>query len=208
MLGISRTNETCCYVDLVSVHSILIAAGFAALAACSSESAVRSTPPSVSLATSTTTLVAGSSGALPQTRRLRVEGEAMAPTLHDGDHITVAVPLGPMPLPSRFDIIVFRKADAGSAELMLVKRVVGLPGERIEVANCQVSVNGVPISEPFVDLAQQRIDGCGSDQMATLVPDAEVFVLGDNRGRSSDSRAFGPVPVSDIVGTVIGSDPA
>jgi signal peptidase I len=126
----------------------------------------------------------------------------MAPTLHDGETITIKVRVNPTDLPDRFAIVALTRTDGDASSTTLVKRVIALPGDTIAFENCRVIVNGRRIDEPYVDLTQQRADGCGADQPELLVPDGAVFVLGDNRGRSSDSRAFGPVPLATVTGTI------
>ena len=61
-------------------------------------------------------------------------------------------------------------------------------------------INGAPLTEPYIDPVVQARDGCGGDQIALVVPDNTVFVMGDHRGQSSDSRAFGPVAESMLIG--------
>jgi signal peptidase I len=94
--------------------------------------------------------------------------------------------------PERGDIIVLRRA-AGTTE-PLIKRVIALPGETVEIYNGQVLINGEPIAEPY--LSQSTL----GNMPPQLVPEEHVFVLGDNRRASNDSRAFGMVAYSDIIG--------
>jgi signal peptidase I len=77
---------------------------------------------------------------------------------------------------------------------MLIKRVVGLSGETIEVQKGRVLVNGELLEEPWA------VNQGGGRFGPETVPPLHVFVLGDNRGASNDSRNFGPVPIDDIVG--------
>lgn len=77
----------------------------------------------------------------------------------------------------------------------LIKRVIGLPGETISVQNNQVLVDGEAIDEPYLPNGANMPD----ERPVTLGPD-QVFVMGDNRQQSYDSRAFGPIPVSDVIG--------
>jgi signal peptidase I len=82
-----------------------------------------------------------------------------------------------------------------SPDTVLIKRVIGLPGETVEVRGNQVYVNGNPIAEPYLP------DGVSMrDEPEITVPADQVFMMGDNRNASNDSRRFGPIPRQDIVG--------
>jgi signal peptidase I len=94
--------------------------------------------------------------------------------------------------PRRGDIVVLKVPQAGSG--LLIKRVIGLPGEKIEIKGGKVYINEQPLEEPYLSSQAQR------DMKATVVPPKHVFVMGDNRGFSNDSRSFGPVPLDNIVG--------
>jgi signal peptidase I len=76
-----------------------------------------------------------------------------------------------------------------------IKRVIGLPGETIEIRDSLVLIDGVAIAEPYLDATVEMFDFGPVD-----VPEGEVFVMGDNRGSSRDSRFFGPIPLDDVVG--------
>lgn len=78
---------------------------------------------------------------------------------------------------------------------LLIKRVVGLPGETVEIHDGHVYIDGMLLDEPY--LTQETRPG---RRPATTIPPLHVFVLGDNRSHSNDSRSFGPVPIDDVVG--------
>ena len=124
----------------------------------------------------------------------RVEGPSMVPTLQNHQYILVDKLTYFFGSPHRGAVIVFEYPKDTSEDF--VKRIVGLPGDTVQVAsNGQVSVNGVAINEPYVnDLGNPY----GATTL-TLGPN-QYFVLGDNRGDSSDSRAWGPVPRNEIIG--------
>ncbi|MGH2484541.1 MAG: signal peptidase I [Ktedonobacterales bacterium] len=124
----------------------------------------------------------------------RVEGPSMMPTLQNHQYILVDKLTYFFGSPHRGDVIVFEYPKDTSEDF--VKRIVGVPGDTVQVANNgQVSVNGVAINEPYVnDLGNPY-----GATTVTLNPN-QYFVLGDNRGDSSDSRAWGPVPRNDIIG--------
>jgi signal peptidase I len=124
----------------------------------------------------------------------RVDGFSMQPTLHDQEYILVNRAAYLFQPPQRGDIIIFAYPLDPSQDY--VKRVIGIPGDRVQVSqNGVVAVNGVQLQESYVnDLINpyQPTD-------IKLGPD-QYFVLGDNRGDSSDSRAWGPVPRKNIIG--------
>ena len=75
-----------------------------------------------------------------------------------------------------------------------------LPGETVEYRNCVLFVDGRELIEPYLDPSVVTPTSCGGDQAKLTVPDKTVFVLGDNRGGSKDSRDIGPVAYSDLLG--------
>jgi signal peptidase I len=137
-------------------------------------------------------------------------GVSMEPGLHDGDHIfvnrlaysqvdlgildwsPVADPSARWSYPSRGDIIVFKAPIGGSA---LVKRVIGLPHEYVEITRGRVIVDGRELIEPYVTTPT----GCGS-VCSWDIPAGYYLVLGDNRADSRDSREGWTVPVANIIG--------
>ena len=125
----------------------------------------------------------------------RVYGQSMEPSLHTDERLVVEKLSYRFHGPRHGDIIVLHDP-SGGAEL-LIKRVIGLPGERVNVADGRVYVDGLPIDEPY--LAQPTL---GSGR-SWSIPPLTVFVMGDNRGASRDSRIFGPVGLNQIVGHAI-----
>lgn len=122
----------------------------------------------------------------------RVEGQSMEPNIHDSERIIVEKISYRLHEPERGDVIVLRPLHRSSEPL--IKRIVGLPGETVEVKDGHVYVDGEPLDEPYLD---QPTLGAMPPR---LVPEEHVFVLGDNRNASNDSRAFGMVPFDDIIG--------
>lgn len=122
----------------------------------------------------------------------KVYGQSMEPSLHSDQRLIVEKLSYHLHPPRRGDVVVL-KLDHDNSEL-LIKRVIGLPGEEIEIKEGRVSINGKPLEEPYLN---QFTAGQMAPQM---VPPLHVFVLGDNRGFSNDSRSFGMVDFSDIVG--------
>jgi len=122
----------------------------------------------------------------------RVEGQSMEPTLHNNQRLIIEKVSYYFHPPARGEIIVLRRHGASGDPL--IKRVVGLPGETIAIHDGRVYINDVPLDEPY--LAQATF----GSMPPKLVPEESVFVMGDNRGASNDSRAFGMVSFDDIIG--------
>jgi signal peptidase I len=123
----------------------------------------------------------------------RVEGQSMEPNLHNDQRLVIEKVSYHFHPPRRGDIIVI-KLPSRHSDPPLIKRVVGLPGETIEVRDGHVYVDGHVLEESYLN---QLTFG---DQPPHTISSGHVFVLGDNRGASNDSRAFGEVALSDIVG--------
>jgi signal peptidase I len=130
----------------------------------------------------------------------RIPSESMEPTLQVGDQVIVnrfSHHLGAQPEVG--DIVVFHPPGARSETF--IKRVVGVAGDRIAVREGHVVRNGRLREEPYA-----RACGGGPEcdmPRATTVPNGHVYVMGDNRGESQDSRFWGPVPVSDVIGEAV-----
>lgn len=122
----------------------------------------------------------------------RVYGSSMEPSLYTDQRLVVEKLSYRLHEPQRGDVVVLRLPERGPE--LLIKRVIALPGETIEIREGQVTVNGAVLPEPY--LSQQTRGQYGPVQ----VPEGEIFVMGDNRGASNDSRVFGPVSQSRIVG--------
>lgn len=133
-------------------------------------------------------------------QQFAVEGESMLSTLHDGDRVLVNRLSYRLHDPRRGDVVVLKRFDSTTTERDLIKRVIGLPGERVRFQSCVVYIDDQPLQEPYIDPVVQERDGCGADQTEITVPPQSVFVLGDHRGRSSDSRVFGPVADDLLIG--------
>ena len=123
--------------------------------------------------------------------RVRVDGFSMMPTLQDGEFVLVNKLAYRLGLPARGDIIVFRSTN--TPDLDLIKRVVGLPGDKINIQTGKVTVNGQALDEPYINAAPAY---AGQWQ----VPGGYLFVLGDNRNDSSDSHAWGFLPMQNVIG--------
>ncbi len=122
----------------------------------------------------------------------QVQGQSMEPNLHTAQRLVVEKVTYRFHGPRRGDIVVIDMPEA-SPEL-LIKRVIGLPGETISSQGGRVFINGEPLDEPYIKQVG------GRDIAEQVVPPLHVFVMGDNRRYSNDSRNFGPVPIESIVG--------
>jgi signal peptidase I len=125
--------------------------------------------------------------------RIRVESISMQSTLYPGDYVIVnKLAYRFSGTPDRGDVIVFRYPPNPEA-IPYIKRVIGLPGDQIHIADGKVYINGQLTIEPFLDETTNR----GGDW---TVPARQLFVMGDNRNNSSDSRSWGFVPLENIIG--------
>jgi signal peptidase I len=122
-----------------------------------------------------------------------VYGQSMEPNLHPNQRLIVDKLSYRLHSPQRDDIVV---VDLPDMEEMLVKRIIALPGERVEVRRGVVHVNGAPIPEPYAH------DLTPYDMAPLTLEPLSYFVMGDNRGNSNDSRSFGPITRDEIVGRV------
>jgi signal peptidase I len=122
--------------------------------------------------------------------RVRVDGFSMRPTLEDGEFILVNKLAYKFTAPKRGEIIVFRSPVTPED---LIKRVIGLPGDRIVIREGNVYINDVQLQEPYIAAPPQY---SGTWQVA----EDTLFVLGDNRNDSSDSHAWGLVPMENVIG--------
>ena len=120
-------------------------------------------------------------------------GPSMQPNLYQGNRVMIERVSYRFHLPERGDIVV---ADRPGNEVSLIKRVMGLPGETLEVRDGHVMIDGHSIEEPWVTHFG------GPNYGPEEVPEGYVFILGDNRRVSRDSRAIGPVELSAIEGRV------
>jgi signal peptidase I len=134
-----------------------------------------------------------------------VEGQSMATTLDTGDRVFVNKLSYRLHDPNRGDVVVLHQL-TNTTERDLIKRVVGLPGETIEMTGCVVRITAATgstsqvLEEPYLDEVDLIPGQCGGDIPSQVVPDNFVFVLGDNRGGSQDSRALGAINEDDLVG--------
>jgi signal peptidase I len=137
------------------------------------------------------------------TRGFTVPSPAMEPTISAGDRIRVVETQSV----GRGDVVVFETPPGmePSPVTKFVSRIVAVGGDRIEPVDGQLRINGAIVEEPYVN------PDCGGPLTGAplqpqTIPDGQVFVMSDGRCMSKDSRAYGPIPVSSIVGRVCGGD--
>jgi len=130
-----------------------------------------------------------------------VPSASMTPTLQPGDRIIVDKLSSTI---HRGDIVVFNRApgDHDLAYPVLVKRVIGLPGETIAQRGSTIYVDGVPLAQPWLPYPEGQCAVPSKPVPTTTIPPGQYFVMGDCRGDSEDSRYWGTVPVSDVIGKV------
>ena len=126
---------------------------------------------------------------------VRIASGSMSPTLDQGDVVLVDRGVDPAEL-DRGDLVTFTSPEDGEQAL---KRVVALPGDVVSIEDSRLHVGGREVDEPYVDRSHWDAQYTGT----STVPDDAVYVLGDDRGVSVDSRVYGPVPLADVDGRVL-----
>ena len=109
-----------------------------------------------------------------------VDGTSMATTLADDDRVFVNKLSYRLHDPNRGDVVVLHQLN-GASERDLIKRVIALPGETIEIRSCQVLIDGRLLEEPYLDPEVVQPGNCGRDLAPVTIPEDHVFVMGDNR---------------------------
>jgi signal peptidase I len=147
---------------------------------------------------------------MPRVQRVKsfyIPAASMEPTLRVGDRLIAAVGQLPIAHPRRGELVILESPESPGA--LMVKRIVALPGDMLEIRDKTLFVNGKPASEPWVVHTDPLTGGPGGiasplrtrDQLEPMVvPPRHLFVMGDNRDFSYDSRFFGPVPLASVVG--------
>lgn len=125
----------------------------------------------------------------------QVSGLSMEPHILSGEYVLINTFAYRLGQPRRGEIVAFRHE--GDARAIFIKRVVGLPGDRVRIVRGRLFLNGSRLDEPYVQHADDR------SFAETTVPAASVYVLGDNRAESEDSRFFGPVSDDRLIGRAV-----
>lgn len=134
-----------------------------------------------------------------------VDGVSMMPTLSDGDRMIVNKIGYTIGKPNRFDIVVFHAPEQKD----YIKRVIGLPGDTVEYRDDVLYINGKAYPEPYLDPYKAEMPNAPLTEdfkledkiQSPTVPEGHVFVMGDNRRKSKDSRHIGTIPIDEIIGS-------
>ncbi|MDP2669334.1 MAG: signal peptidase I [bacterium] len=124
-----------------------------------------------------------------------VEGASMEPNFHNGEYLIIDELSYAFGVPKRGEVIIFRYPLQPSE--FFIKRIIGLPGETVEIKDNEIFINSVLVPEQYLPKNLQT----GPDKTVQL-EDNQYFVMGDNRTASSDSRVWGPLPKKNITGRV------
>ncbi len=135
-------------------------------------------------------------------QQFNVEGQSMLGTLQSGDRVMVNKLSYDMHDPRRGDIVVLKDIKASVEVRDLIKRVVALPGETVEYRDCKLLIDSEPVIEPYLDPLLVGAGHCGESQHLVEIEPGHVFVMGDNRNESLDSRTLtiGQIPYDNLIG--------
>lgn len=137
-----------------------------------------------------------------------ISGPSMEPTMFQDNRVLVDKITYRFREPRIGDVVVFDRITMNGDEVQhddLIKRVIGTPGDTVQIRDCAVSVNGLELEEPYLDATVLATEDAASrcrqpDMEPVVVPSDEFFVMGDNRAESFDSRSFGTISREIIVG--------
>ncbi|MBI3366494.1 signal peptidase I [Candidatus Roizmanbacteria bacterium] len=131
----------------------------------------------------------------------QVKGASMEPTFKSGDYILTSRVTYKMRSQQRGDVVVFHSPK--NPDIEYIKRIVGLPGDKLLIEDSNIFINGKLVQENYISARTNLWEG-GFIKNGVLftIPNDELFVMGDNRPRSSDSREFGPIPIESVIGQV------
>lgn len=131
-----------------------------------------------------------------------INGQSMFPTFYDKELLITNKIVYKLKEPKRGEVVIFKSPM--NKDIDYIKRVIGLPGETILLKNNSFYINGQKLLEPYI--GPGVITSAGSflkEGIPFTIPDGSFFVCGDNRPHSSDSREFGPIPISDFIGQAL-----
>ena len=125
----------------------------------------------------------------------QVSGMSMEPNIAPGEYVLINTFAYRMGGPHRQDIVAFRRD--GDSRGLFIKRVIGIPGDRVRIDRGTVFLNGSAVAEPYVRYPDDR------SFAEVTVPTGTVYALGDNRAISEDSRVFGPIADDHLLGRAV-----
>ena len=128
----------------------------------------------------------------------QVHQQSMVPTLRPGQHLLVDKLTPRFDDYSRGDVVVFRPPETDMDDTPFIKRIIGVAGDRVEIRGGNVIVNGVQLPEPY--LSDDGPTTPTGGESSWTVPEGGLFVMGDHRSASEDSRSFGPVGIDRVIG--------
>jgi signal peptidase I len=132
-----------------------------------------------------------------------INGQSMDPTFHNGEYILTNKVEYKFTDPKRGDIVIFKSPK--NKQIDYIKRVIGLPGERLRLSNSVYYINGKKLDESAYLSPDVKTYGGSylSEDTEIIIPEGKYFVSGDNRMHSSDSREFGPIAKEDFIGKAL-----
>ena len=125
----------------------------------------------------------------------KVEGESMEPSFHNNEYLIVDKLTYHFRSPARGDVIVFHSPQSDG--VLLIKRIIGLPGEKVEIKGGELYINGYQLLQE-----KPHFDSIPYPNYSVTVPRGQYWVIGDNRSNTTGSHIFGPVPRHNIIGRV------
>ena len=130
----------------------------------------------------------------------QVDGDSMLPNFHDGERLIANEIIYDLQTPKRGDVVIFHFDEQRD----YIKRVIAIPGDTVEMKNDQLYINGEATKEPYLASVKEQVHQMGliltDDFGPFTVEDGHLFVLGDNRRNSKDSRMIGQIPYEQVVG--------
>lgn len=128
-----------------------------------------------------------------------INGASMEPNFHNGEYILTNKVTYKLKNPQRGDVVIFKSPK--NKDIDYIKRIIGLPGDTVELRNNAFFVNEQLVEEPYIPEGTFLYGGSYlQENDLIIVPEGMYFVVGDNRPHSSDSREFGPIPKEDFIG--------
>lgn len=128
-----------------------------------------------------------------------ISGSSMEPNFFDKEYILTYKVEYKLNEPQRGDVVIFKSPK--NKEIDYIKRIIGLPGERVLLKNSTFYINGQPIREPYLPKGLYVFSGSYlPENSERVIPEGQYFVVGDNRPHSSDSREFGPIAKEEFIG--------